>query len=113
MLEREVDIAYSLQMLAALQGKVDAVADAARTTAPSCPYSGQPTRCQDTRALSGLARCGWLHASISRYRCPPCHLPQQCRPLLDLLGVEAGHIRGALARLLADWVRRRRTIQMF
>jgi hypothetical protein len=36
-------------------------------------------------------------------------LPHQCRPLLDLPGVEAGHIVGAVARLLAEWVRRRRT----
>jgi hypothetical protein len=36
---------------------------------------------------------------VSRYRCPPCRY--ECRPLLDLLGVEPGRISGALARLLA------------
>jgi len=98
-LERDVEIEFRPQMLAALQSKVDAVADAARSTVPSCPHCGQPMRCQDTRPVSWLARCGCLHAPVSRYRCPPCRY--ECRPLLDLLGVEPGRISGALARLLA------------
>jgi hypothetical protein len=36
---------------------------------------------------------------VARYRCPACH--GECRPLLDLLGVEPGRISGSLARLLA------------
>src|ERR1035441_10457228 len=32
------------------------------------------------------------------YRCPHCH--DECRPLLDVLGVERGLISGTLARLL-------------
>ena len=56
-------------------------------------------RRQDTRPVSWLARCGCLHASVSRYRCRPCRY--ECRPLLDLLGVEPGRISGALARLPA------------
>ena len=99
LLEREVEIAYRPQMLAALQSKVDAFAVAARGTAPTCRQCGQPMRCQDTREVSWLARCGCLHAPVSRYRCPPCRY--ECRPLLDLLGVEPGRISGALARLLA------------
>jgi len=99
LLEREVEIAYRPQMLAALQSKVDACAAAARGTAPVCPQCGHPMRCQDTREVSWLARCGCLHAPVSRYRCPPCRY--ECRPLLDLLGVEPGRISGALARLLA------------
>ena len=55
--------------------------------------------CQDTRLASWLARDGRLHASVARYRYPLC--PYECRPLLDLLGVEPGRISGALARLLA------------
>jgi hypothetical protein len=98
-LEREVEIEYRPQMLAALQGKVDAVAASARDTRPTCPQCGQPMRRQDTRDVSWLARCGCLHAAVSRYRWPPCHY--ECRPLLDLLGVEPGRISGALARLLA------------
>jgi hypothetical protein len=99
LLEREVEIEYRPQMLAALQSKVDALAGTARGTVPVCPQCGQPMRCQDTREVSWLARCGCLHAAVSRYRCPPCH--KECRPLLDLLGVEPGRISGALARLLA------------
>jgi hypothetical protein len=99
LLEREVEIAYRPQMLAALQSKVDAVAAAARGTVPACPHCGQPMRCQDTRPVSWWARCGCLHAPVSRYRCPPCRY--EFRPLLDLLGVEPGRISGALARLLA------------
>jgi hypothetical protein len=99
LLEREVEIAYRPQMLAALQCKVDACAATARGTAPVCPQCGHPMRCQDTREVSWLARCGCLHAPVSRYRCPPCRY--ECRPLLDLLGVEPGRISGALARLLA------------
>jgi hypothetical protein len=99
LLEREVEIEYRPQRLAALQSKVDALAGTARGTVPVCPQCGQPMRCQDTREVSWLARCGCLHAAVSRYRCPPCH--KECRPLLDLLGVEPGRISGALARLLA------------
>ncbi len=90
LLEREVEIAYRPQMLAALQSKGDAVAAAARGTAAVCRQCGQPMRCQDTREVSWLARCGCLHAPVSRYRCPPCRY--ECRPLLDLLGVEPGRI---------------------
>lgn len=99
LLEREVEIEYRPQMLAALQHKVNAVAEQARGTLPTCPHCGRTMRCQDTRPVTWLARCGCLRASVSRYRCPPCRY--ECRPLLDLLGVEPGRICGALARLLA------------
>jgi hypothetical protein len=99
LLEREVEIEFRPQMLATLQSKVDAVAEAARATLPACPHCGGPMRYQDTRAVSWLARVGRLQARVSRYRCRPCR--HECRPLLDLLGVEPGRISGALARLLA------------
>ena len=99
LLEREVETEYRPQMLAALQGKVNAVAEQVQAATPSCPRCGRPMRCQDTRSVSWLARCGSLHALVSRYRCRPCH--HECRPLLEELGVEPGRISGALARLLA------------
>ena len=99
LLEREVEIEFRPRMLAALQGKVDAVAAAVRDTATACPNCGQPMRCHDTRSVTWLARFGRLHAPVSRYRCPFCRTA--CRPLLNLLGVEPGRICGALARLLA------------
>jgi hypothetical protein len=40
--------------------------------------------------------CGW---GVPLYRCPACK--SECRPLLDLLGVEPGRISGSLARDLA------------
>ena len=99
LLEREVEIEYRPLMLSALQRKVNAVAEAAQGAVPVCPHCGRTLRCQDTREVSWFARCGRLHAAVSRYRCPPCHY--ECRPLLDLLDVEPGRISGALARLLA------------
>ena len=99
LLEREVELEFRAPMLAALQAKVDAEAVAAQAAAPSCPHCCVPMGRQDTRPVSWLARVGRLHASVSRYRCPLCQ--QECRPLLDLPGVEPGRISGALARLLA------------
>jgi len=98
LLEREVEIEYRPQMLSALQGKVNAVAEEEQRTLPACPSCGQTMRCHDTREVSWFSRCGRVHADVSRYRCKPCHL--QSRPLLDMLGVEPGRISGVLARLL-------------
>src|ERR1700737_108790 len=55
--------------------------------------------CQDLRPVSWWARFGHLRVRVPRYRCPSCGC--ECRPLLDLLGVEPGRISGSLARLLA------------
>lgn len=84
-------------MLEALQGKVNAVAGSVQT--PACSRCGQPMKRHDTETVSWLARFGRLHAAVARYRCRACN--RQCRPLLDLLGVEPGRISGSLARLLA------------
>ena len=43
--EREVEIEYRPQMLAALQSKVDDAAAAARGVAPACPHCGRLMRC--------------------------------------------------------------------
>jgi hypothetical protein len=56
-------------------------------------------RRKDTRPVSRLARFGKLSAPVSRFVCRSCHV--QCRPLLDLLGVEPVRISGCLARLPA------------
>ena len=98
LLEREVEMEYRPQMLAALQRKVNAVAETEQSTPPACPHCGQPMQRQDTRAVSWLARYGRLRAPVSRYRCSACRY--ECRPLLSLLGVEPGRISGGLARLL-------------
>ena len=99
LLEREVEIEYRPLMLSALQRKVNAVAESTPSAVPVCPLCGQSMRRQNTREVSWFARCGCLHAAVSRYRCPPCRY--ECRPVLDLLDVEPGRISGALACLLA------------
>src|SRR6266568_5694924 len=98
LLEREVELEYRPQMLEALQRKVNTVAEEAGATRPECPQCGQPMSYHDARPVSWLAHWGRLHASPPRYRCSPCK--QECRPLLDLLGVEPGRICGSLARRL-------------
>lgn len=99
MLERAVEDEYRPQMLQALQGRVEALAESARAVSAICARCGQRMVCQDVRAVSWLARFGRLRAKVPRYRCPECHY--ECRPLLDQLGVEPGRISGSLARLLA------------
>ncbi len=99
LLERAVEEEYRPLMLAELQRRVETVAEATQAVAPACPQCGQAMRRKDTRSVSWLARFGRLQAWVSRYRCAPCRV--QCRPVLDVLGVEPGRIRGSLARLLA------------
>ena len=99
LLERKVEQEYRPLMLAELQRKVDAVAQASQTTGPACPRCGQTMRRKDTRPVSWLGRFGKLSAQVSRFVCRTCHV--QSRPLLDLLGVEPGRISGYLARMLA------------
>src|SRR5260370_18549917 len=76
-LEREVEAEYRPQMLDALQGKLNAVAEEAQTTRPRCPQCGRPMRYHDTRSVSWLAQWGRLRASVARYRSAPCK--QECR----------------------------------
>ena len=99
LLEREVELEHRPRMLEALQNKVNTVADSLRDQTPNCSQCGQPMKGHDTEIVSWEARFGLLHASVARYRCPGCR--NECRPLLDLLGVEPGRISGSLARLLA------------
>src|ERR1035441_6454332 len=98
LLEREVELEYRPQMLAALQRKVNTVAEEARATVPECLQCGRPMTYHDARPVSWLAHWGQLRASPVRYRCSRCQ--QERRPSLDLLGVEPGRICGSLARRL-------------
>jgi hypothetical protein len=97
--ERAVEQEYRPLMLAELQRRVDAVAQTAQIREPVCPRCGRTMGRKDTRPVSWLARLGRLSAPVSRFVCRAC--PVQCRPLLDLLGVEPGRLSGSLARLLA------------
>ena len=96
--EREVELAFRPQMLQALQDKVDNFKDPALDIAPSCPRCGQAMGHHDTRPVWWLTRFGKIRARAPRYRCKRCK--QDRRPLLEVLGVEAGRISGSLARLL-------------
>ena len=98
LLEREVELEYRPQMLAALQRKVNTVAEEVRAKAPECPQCGLAMSYHDARPVTWLAHWGRLHASLARYRCSRCN--QEQRPLLELLGVEPGRICGSLARRL-------------
>ena len=98
LLEREVELEYRPRMLEALQQKVNAVAEELQQSQPSCLDCGQPMKHHDSRKVTWLARFGKLKAEASRYRCCVCR--NECRPLLDVLGVEPGRISGSLARLV-------------
>jgi hypothetical protein len=99
LLEREVEEEYRPRMRQELQRRVDELAEKTGATSPACARCGRLTICQDVRPVSWLARFGRLRVGVPRYRCPACGM--ECRPLLDLLGVEPGRISGSLARLLA------------
>jgi hypothetical protein len=98
-MEREVEEEFRPQMLEALQGKVNGAADSLSSQIPTCCRCGNPMSCHDRRSVSWLSRFGRLRVQAQRYRCGSCQ--QECRPLLDYLGVEPGRISGSLARLLA------------
>lgn len=97
-LEREVQREFRPLMLAALQQKVDAVAESMQEP-PQCPGCGRSMTRHDAREVSWVALFGKLLVRVPRYKCKGCS--RQCRPLLDFLGVEPGRINGSLARLLA------------
>src|ERR1022692_1316526 len=97
LMERAVEDEYRPGMLQELQRRVEELAKTMRTRAPAC--SQRVMVCQDVRSVSWLARVGRLRVGVPRYRCPVCKT--ECRPLLDLLGVEPGRISGSLARDLA------------
>lgn len=99
LLERAVEDDFRPRMLQELERRVSDLAEATRTTSPDCASCGGRMVCQDVRPVSWYARFGRLRVGVPRYRCPACGA--ECRPLLDLLGVEPGRISGSLARLLA------------
>src|SRR5260370_19806959 len=98
LLERSVEDEYRPRMLQELKRRVDEVAQSRRSI-PVCARCYRIMVCQDVRPVSWWARFGRLRVRVPRYRCPDCDF--ECRPRLDLLGVEPGRISGSLARLLA------------
>src|SRR5260370_38717297 len=98
LLERGVEEEYRPRMLQELQRRVEQIAETTRTKPALCARCGRLMVCQDVRPVSWWARFGHLRVRVPRYRCPSCSC--ECRPLLDLLGVEPGRISGSLAPLL-------------
>jgi len=98
-LEREVEDEFRPRLREALQRRVDALAAGLSEAAVNCPRCQHPLHYHDSPTASWLTRFGPIRAKASRYRCPACQ--QEHRPLLELLGVEAGRISGSLARLVA------------
>ena len=98
-MERAVEDEYRPRMLQDLQQRVEGLAESTRAQLPVCSQCKRVMVCQDVRSVSWLARVGRLRVGVPRYRCPACKT--ECRPLLDLLGVEPGRISGSLARDLA------------
>ena len=99
LMERAVEDEYRPRMLQELQQRVEEFAKATRSQSPTCSECGRVMVCQDVRPVSWLARFGRLRVGVPRYRCPVCK--SECRPLLELMGVEPGRISGSLARDLA------------
>ncbi len=99
LIERQVEDEFRPQVLKVIQERVVTVANSVRAQAVNCPQCGRRMEYHDAPTVSWLSRFGRVSARACRYRCHPCK--QECRPLLDLLGVEPGRISGSLARLLA------------
>lgn len=99
LLERAAEQEYRPKILAALQSKVDSLAESWRKQPLECVGCKRPMSRHDTRTVTWQARCGRLQASVTRYRCNGCGAER--KPLLEHLGVEPGRVCGSLARLLA------------
>ena len=98
-LEREAEDEFRPKILEALQRRVQELANAELAKTVVCARCKKPMERKDARRVSWLSRFGRVRTNPVRYRCRPCSLYR--RPLLELLGVEAGRICGSLARLLA------------
>ena len=67
LLEREVELEYRPQMLAALQRKVNTVAEEIRAKAPECPRCGPPrelSRCTSRYLVSALGATARLPDTV-------------------------------------------------
>jgi len=98
-LERAVEDEFRPQMLARLRERILDEDKALHGNAPRCPDCGRPMAARGRKATSFITRFGTVRLRPRGYRCMPCRCHE--RPLLTRLGVEAGQVSGALARLLA------------
>jgi hypothetical protein len=98
-LEREVEDEFRPAMRTRLGEKIAEVAASTSGAAPRCEGCGRAMKNRGRRSCSFITRFGKTEIVDRTYRCNPCR--RQCRPLMELLGVEAGRVSGALARMLA------------
>ncbi|MCP4307666.1 MAG: ISKra4 family transposase [bacterium] len=98
-LEREIFEEFREAMRVRLIEKIREVEASLRGKAPKCPKCERPMENRGRKSKSFLGLFGKIELSFSKYHCRPCQ--EQCRPLLETLGVEVGEISGTLARLLA------------
>jgi hypothetical protein len=108
-LEWEVEREFRPRLLAALQGRVDAVAEQTHSSIPSCPRCRCVMSPHDGQTVSWLACFGRLHARVWRLSLPdlPWRVPARMRHDEYLrLGygigsgaVESAHKQVVLARL--------------
>jgi hypothetical protein len=98
-MEREVEAEFRASMLAALQNKIAAAADAVHAQIPVCPQCGRPMWRHDRDWITLKTQFGDVRVEVVRFRCSKC--PCEGRPALDGLGMEVGGVSGSLARRLA------------
>lgn len=100
-LEREVRDEFRPRMLQELQQRVDAVAeDLEGCAAPRCPECGRAMKSRGRATDSSKVTCfGTVVVNARHFRCKRCK--RNACPVHDTLGLEAGRLSGALARLKA------------
>ncbi|HXW58337.1 MAG TPA: ISKra4 family transposase [Solirubrobacteraceae bacterium] len=98
-LEREVEEEFRPPMLARLKERVAAVDALQSEHDVACSRCGERMHSKGRRSCFTLVRFGKLDLRPQTFRCEGCKVSR--RPLLEQLGVEAGRLSGALARLVA------------
>lgn len=98
-LEREVEDAFRPAMRHALEEKIRKTDASLSGRAPRCPKCGRPMKSRGRKRCGIVTRFGNVDLRPGVYRCRNCR--ENARPLLTVLGAEAGQISGSLMRLLA------------
>lgn len=98
-LERKVEDEFRPLMLARLQEEVQRVDQALPCKGPRCGDCNRAMKSRGRRPFSVLTRFGRLRLRVKTYRCEGCK--RRANPLYACLGLEAGDLSGALARLVA------------
>lgn len=98
-MEREVVAEFRPKMLAALEQRVQGEAMQLEGSAPRCSkcQRAMTRRGKEPRTL--LTLFGELTFKVQGFRCKPCKMVNT--PVVAHLGIEPGHLSGALARLVA------------